>query len=614
MSYKINLMPTWGLILSLLSIFIYPHPARAAEEFDLNYTSVYEAVSDDTVAVSHQIDLTNRTSAIYATSFSFDVGLTDITDIAIKDRLGIITPVIDKKPNSTHIQFDFNDQVAGKNKTNYFTIEYRSKDILTKNGAVWELNIPKLAAEHRRSTFDVTLIVPVKFGKPAFISPTPKSQSELEGKYIYVFDQFSSAEPGITALFGTAQYLSFDLAYHLENPVGDEAKTKIAIPPDTSYQKIYLKSIDPEPDNIEVDADGNWLASFKIAPKSNQLVKVTGIAKMSFTPTSSNISPDQKEIYTKPTEYWQTDSETISSLAQKLKSPVNIYQYVTDHLGYNYAKIDQAPQRFGALKALENPEYAICTEFADLTVALLRGSDVPTRELEGYAFSLNDKLRPLSLTQDVLHAWVEYYDESKSAWVQIDPTWGQTTGGIDYFSKLDLNHFVFVVHGTSSTDPSPAGAYKDKTNPGKDVLVSATTAVPEPAPNLVFEIPPNYNPSSPKILVKNRGQSSASLDLSLVSSDTKTINTVVPISSLPPFGSKEVEVPVNFRFTLRPTPIMLNISDGTKSDSLTIDYQKPLTPASRLAVFAGCLILLSTAIYAGSLRLRRRGRSVSLHW
>ncbi len=29
----------------------------------------------------------------------------------------------------------------------------------------------------------------------------------------------------------------------------------------------------------------------------------------------------------------------------------------------------------------------------------------------------------------------------------IDPTWGATTGGVDYFETLDFDHFAFVVKG-----------------------------------------------------------------------------------------------------------------------------------------------------------------------
>jgi len=42
----------------------------------------------------------------------------------------------------------------------------------------------------------------------------------------------------------------------------------------------------------------------------------------------------------------------------------------------------------------------------------------------------------------------------------VDPTWGNTTGGVDYFNTFDFDHLAFVVKGISSTYPVPAGGYK----------------------------------------------------------------------------------------------------------------------------------------------------------
>ncbi|GAI19887.1 unnamed protein product, partial [marine sediment metagenome] len=67
----------------------------------------------------------------------------------------------------------------------------------------------------------------------------------------------------------------------------------------------------------------------------------------------------------------------------------------------------------GALKALNSKNPVVCMEFTDLFIALCRAAGIPVREVNGYAHTNNPKLRPLSLTLDVLHAWPEYYDENK---------------------------------------------------------------------------------------------------------------------------------------------------------------------------------------------------------
>jgi len=82
-------------------------------------------------------------------------------------------------------------------------------------------------------------------------------------------------------------------------------------------------------------------------------------------------------------------------------------------------------------------------EFTDTFITLVRALGIPAREINGYAYAQNDRLRPLGLEQDVLHSWPEYYDFASQTWQQVDPTWGNTTGGLDYFHKFDLDHFTF---------------------------------------------------------------------------------------------------------------------------------------------------------------------------
>src|SRR3989344_2583826 len=99
-------------------------------------------------------------------------------------------------------------------------------------------------------------------------------------------------------------------------------------------------------------------------------------------------------------------------------------------------------------------------EFTVLFIALARAAGIPAREVNGFAYTQNEKERPLSLVKDVLHAWPEYYDSDIQTWVMVDPTWGNTTGGVDYFYTLDFDHFAFVIKGVNSSYPIPAGGYK----------------------------------------------------------------------------------------------------------------------------------------------------------
>ncbi|MEO6508470.1 MAG: transglutaminase domain-containing protein, partial [Patescibacteria group bacterium] len=132
----------------------------------------------------------------------------------------------------------------------------------------------------------------------------------------------------------------------------------------------------------------------------------------------------------------------------------------------------------------KNPTQAVCTEFTDLFVALARQKNIYAREIEGYGYSVDENLRPITTNSDVLHAWPEYYDSSIDQWVAVDPTW-QSTSGINYFSSLDLNHIIFAIHGKDPEYPLPGGTYKIKDS--KDVSVEPTKNIPNDSISLTVK-------------------------------------------------------------------------------------------------------------------------------
>jgi transglutaminase-like putative cysteine protease len=182
-------------------------------------------------------------------------------------------------------------------------------------------------------------------------------------------------------------------------------------------------------------------------------------------------------------------------------------------------------------------------EFTDLFVALARANGIPARSIEGYAHTENDKLRPLSLVKDVLHAWPEYYDDKKHTWVMVDPTWGNTTGGTDYFEVFD--HIVFVRKGIDSTYPIPAGGYKF-TADSKDIdlsfgkkedfkstaFVSVEATIPENALSAF--------PTRGHIVIQNTGNSVLRDKKVKVITDLPLQQNEFDVDVLPPYGKMVV--------------------------------------------------------------------------
>ena len=529
-----------------------PKVAFGAGEFTTNYNLRYQVNPDGVVHVSQDITLTNKLSAIYATKYSLTLPSTEIQNIKATDKTGSCQTEIKQNDKATTIIITFNEPVVGANKILNFNLNYDSLDMARKNGEVWEVNIPKIANESDVDNYSLSLAVPTSFDKPAFIRPEP-IETLTEGDFtVYRFVKSQLAEAGINAAFGPFQIFDFTLFYHLKNPNLTTSETEIALPPDTAFQQLAYQKIDPLPLNITVDEDGNWLAKYRLKPREK--IKITATGKVKIFAQSEKIFPTaSQENLAKnlqPARFWEKDNLEIIKIAQNLKTPREIYNLVVKTLNYDFSRVSQQAERMGAAQALANPNRAICMEFTDLFIALARTIGLPAREIDGFAYTTDARLRPLSLMADVLHAWPEYYDEQRQAWIPVDPTWGKTTNGVDYFSKTDLNHFAFVIHGESSEYPYPAGSYKLEDSLGKDVQVGFgeyPQALETKTPDLQvkFDLPKEILWGETKkgmITLKNNGQSAVySLELEVQSQGVELLSSGnKQIKILPPFASVEI--------------------------------------------------------------------------
>ncbi len=457
-------------------------PCKDKIPFATSYDVAYDITEDGITTVTEKINLRNLTSECYASQFKLTIGATQVSEIVASDSNGAMEVQTSQNDATTAIEVKFNQQIAGLDKTLTWTLQFKSKDFAEKIGKVWEVRAPKISPSSNIDSYNLTISVPLSFGEPTLISPTPKSQTQSQGRMFFTFDKSQLGFSGVSASFGTNQLFDFDLTYHLENNNFLPILTYIALPPDTPYQNVIFQRIDPQPINVTVDDDGNYLAWYRLQRKQKFDVKVIGSAKLYTNSKVDNpiLSDVLRRKFTQSDKYWEKDNPLITSKLSEILEASNsedteekaklIFRYVVETLKYDSSRIVDNIERFGAVTALNNPDSAVCMEFTDLFIALARASGIPARELDGYAYTANPKLRPLSLNKDVLHAWPEYWDE-KWGWVMVDPTWENTTGGVDYFSKLDLSHFVFAIKGSSSVRPTPAGSYKYAGKDTRDVKV-----------------------------------------------------------------------------------------------------------------------------------------------
>ena len=596
-----------GIISFVLLLALSAAPVHALATFATDYTVTYDIGQQGTTHVTFDIAQKNNLSTVYATSFSLSLSQTNINNIRVADAAGAISPAINRTDNLTNISFDFLAKVVGRDKFNRFTVQYDSVDIAAKQGSVWEINIPRLETNENTNSQQIILKVPASFGQPAYIDPKP---GRIEANNYY-FSSNVLANKSISAVFGTTQYFKLQLTYNLSNPLPKKLTTQIALPPDTAYQTVYLKKITPPPDDIAADPDGNWLASYTLSPNTDLQVTTDLAIKLDFNPKKT--PPPDVNLYTRATKLWDYTDPDIAAAATNLTTPKAIYDYVVSHLQYSYARITNGNgsgvNRPGAVWALANPSQAICTEFTDLFIALARENGIPARENQGYAMSTNDKLKPLSLAKDVLHAWPEYYDQVKQTWVQIDPTWANTTGGIDYFNKLDLNHLVFAIHGLSATQPLPAGAYKTSGGGSKDVFVTITPA--ETFPKAQFRL--DYdNQNRERLFLTLENLSGVAGDATVSVSGKNSVAASTSTNRLPPFGKTTVEIRFQPTLLLYPQSEQLIIDINGQNSSLTITRQPNLPPAFLWG--AAGSFTLGLALLTRGLYLRRRRRLPPVHW
>lgn len=560
------------LVLGLIFTFVFAPKAFADEEFTTSYDVVYDVGLDGVTTVTEKVNLRNLTSEYYASEFKLIIGATQISDVKASDGGGSMEVTREQSGTSTTLSVKFNQQVVGKDKTLPWTLQFKSKDFAEKSGKVWEVRAPKVSSDNLES-YNLTISVPLQFGEPTLISPTPKTQTTQGGKMFLTFDKSQLQQSGVSASFGTFQLFDFDLSYHLDNNNLVPVLTSIAIPPDSAYQDIILQRIDPKPINVTVDDDGNYLAWYRLKRGEKVDIRVVGSAKLYTTSKVKNPSlPDAlRQKYTQADKYWDKDHPQIQGLLTEILGDTPpqdsnrkvelIYHHVVNSLKYDSSRLKGDIERLGAVTALNNPDQAVCMEFTDLFISLARAAGIPARELDGFAYTANPALRPLSLTKDILHAWPEYWDGEKG-WVMVDPTWENTTGGVDYFNKLDLNHFVFAVKGSSSQQPVPAGSYKYTGKDSQDVKVTLSENDFLGKPQLDVEIETSEPilagfPGKIKIKVSNAGNSTYPSNIFKVTGDKLVIleGEGQNLGLIPPFGS------ASFEYNIRTKSLFDSFSD-----------------------------------------------------
>jgi hypothetical protein len=525
-----------------LSLFLTALPTAAQTEFETTSEITYQLGSRGNAQVTQKIGLVNNFSHIFPKEYQLNIIGNKIENISAEDSGGSILNKVVENENETIITLAFNEPEVGKDKKTEFFVNYEIPDLGKKRGQIWEINIPSLSNVNQFNNLNLTIKIPEPFGSLSFSSVKPYRETITDGQIILEYQKKQLQDNQILLAFGDFQIFNFNLNFSLFNNSPQSVNKTIPIPPDTSYQNVFLTSIDPKPIKIFTDDDYNWLALYSLEGGEQLEVNVQGQAKIFSGPDNQNFTKlyDDKPLdaYLKDDQYWQVDSPTIQDLGNYFTNANQVYDFVVSELDYDYENLEQS-QRKGALQAIKD-KGGVCTEFSDLFVALSRASGIPSRELQGFAFTSDKKLFTLSAENDVLHSWVEYWDSDKGLWIPADPTWAKTTEGIDFINNFDLGHFVFVVHGHSSTKPAPPGFYKDN-NLSKNVNVEfAQKLLPKPEPSFEVEFIKDNDQTSSIKIINSSFSPTYDVNVNLVNWKKNKEDKVIKV--LPPLGEVIYEV------------------------------------------------------------------------
>jgi len=626
-----------ALFFILHSLFpFFAGTAYAEGEFVTTYEVTYEVLESGETQVTQNISLTNKTKDHYASEYTLTIGSPRVTEIAATDPNGLLETTVEICDDSTKIKVTFNAPVVGLEKTLDWTLKYKALDTAVKSGQIWEINIPRLSPRAEIESYEVILKVPESFGPLMYISPTPLKQENIKTLKQFTFGKDQIELGGASAAFGEYQLFSFDLKYHLQNSEAFSGVATIALPPDIlGRQEIIFESLEPEPVKIYKDGDGNYLADYRLSGGQKLEVEFKGLAKIFNQPIDpsaggamAKIPADLIENYTKQQVFWEVDHPQIQNQAKTIvdrhqtvaENARAIYDFVSQRLSYDQGSRANYTDRAGAVQAMDEPQKVVCMGFTDLFIALARAAGIPARELNGYAYTSDNVLRPLSVEfrgSDVLHAWPEFYDPH-FGWVAIDPTWGSTTNGLDYFSKLDTNHFVFAVKGLSSEEPLPAGAYKLDSETEGDVKVGFADPTIQLFAHSAISLDVNFDlgrtniaglPLMGKIRVKNTGQRSAfgvKADIKSLAFDI-ALGKENQLGDILPGQEKEFRVSLHApRFNLRADDLLklslvyknfddeVQFAEFEHSVSVYPFFNLPLSP---IHILIGFLLFVAVAFY-----------------
>lgn len=454
--------------ISLIVLAFKPTPTQAAN-FSYSINVNYGVEESGLTNVKETYNITNNTANQYLNSIKLSTPANEVNNLRVYYVNGGSIPFTTEKITTddggykyefVQINIDFPRTNVGRGANWSFVVDYQTPDLVENKGRAHVVYIPGIAPENR-DDYKVTLTVPKDFGPIHGFGELPKESSTSDGIKTFTFGSQDLVDQSVQLLFGDSTTYQTNFNFPLENKSGFPKVYEVTLPPTTEAQTVYLNKLDPKPESIRIDSDNNIIASYTLQPQQKVTVSTDISAEVRYlnydlerSGQLNDIPRELKSKYTKPTRYWSSDNPVIKQKTETLvKDKKNVAEmvravnnYVIETLDYNNEKI-KYNVRQGSLEAFKNPNNAVCLEYSDLTIAMLRSVGIPARMPVGYGYSGN--LKKSTSVSDSLHSWVEAYIPNVG-WISLDPTWGEK---FNNFGISDIDHFAFAIWGASDSEP-----------------------------------------------------------------------------------------------------------------------------------------------------------------
>lgn len=504
-SKVINTLSFAFLVWTVLSIFA--PSAHSADFYTQSSYIVNYTLSDTSASTVYQIrekNLSDRHRIVSRTIvFPFDV---DNISAKADGRSLKVNSNYDGENSTIIIYFD--QVVFGAGSTMDWTLSFDIPGGVRTSGLLRYFFLTGFEAGDQTQSYKVFVNVPNTFGKLNYISATDYDVTSSANSTRYEFNAGATGLSPNRMIFG--EFQAYDFTYNYDvNPV---ASFEFTIPADRYNQRIIFSEIEPSPAVTVRDTDGNYIVKYTpeaLEGAKNVTISGTALVYPSDVFLTDKAAQAQHDIsqYLKADEYWESNdiniinkaNELTAGLETNIQKAYSIYNFVSQTLIYEKNIILSEHDRKGAAVSILSPEGSVCQEFSDLYIALARAAGVPAREVAGFA----DDIRAEDSSALTLHSWVEFWDD-ETGWLMADPTWGGSTQS-NYFGKLGSDHFVMVIRGIDSIEPTIVASFENTNTEDKAIDINATSVAPTVSVGADFSAVQNKNLPSITYTLTNIG-------------------------------------------------------------------------------------------------------------